>query len=89
MGQGNGMLDMSSLIKRKSIDCIRYVENETLRERSMNCKKEFQANGNPADDRLVFHGTNACLDNIHEQGFLLSKAQLARFIIPVTEYISL
>ena len=75
MRHGNGMLDMSSIAKRNSIDCIRYVENEILRERFMNCKKEFQAKGIPADDRLVFHGTNASLDSINEEGFLLSKCK--------------
>ena len=69
-------LNMETMIKRNAISCIQYIENETLRERFMNCKKRFQAQGIDDKERLVFHGTNTKnLDSIMEYGLLLSKCK--------------
>ena len=35
----NRTLDMRDITNRSSIDTIQYVENETLKERFMDCKK--------------------------------------------------
>ena len=38
-GYNNRQLDMSSITNRNGIDSIQYIENETLKERFMDCKK--------------------------------------------------
>ena len=38
-GYINRQLDMRSITDRNGIDSIQYIENETLKERFMNCKK--------------------------------------------------
>ena len=35
----NRQLDMRSITNRNGIDSIKYIENETLKERFMDCKK--------------------------------------------------
>lgn len=73
--QYNRTVDMRSITNRNGIESIQYIENETLKERFMDCKKIFQTKGIPVEERLVFHGTNANLDSIMDQGFLLSKCK--------------
>ena len=38
-GYNNRQLDMRSITNRNGIDSIKYIENETLKERFMDCKK--------------------------------------------------
>ena len=38
-GQNTRTLDMNRITNRNGIDSIQYIENETLKERFMDCKK--------------------------------------------------
>ena len=76
IGAAPTVLQMNAITNRNAINCINYIENETLKERFMDCKKRFQAKGIPDGERLVFHGTKRTnLDSIMEQGLLLSKCK--------------
>jgi len=72
---GPRTLNMSVITNRNAISSIQYIENETLKEKFMICKKHFEAKGIPDGERLVFHGTSARLDSIMDQGLLLSKCK--------------
>ena len=54
---------------------IKYVENSILLNRYTKCKETFKSNGVTTTERLVFHGTQAPVHEIFENGFLLSKVK--------------
>ena len=42
-GYNNRTLDMRSITNRNGIESIQYIENETLKERFMDCKKVIES----------------------------------------------
>ena len=58
----------------RKINCIKYIENEGLRDRFLRCKKRFHDEGIPKDERLVFHGTKTkkSLESIIQNSLQLS-----------------
>ena len=63
-------MTFKSVIKK-----IKYVENVKLLDRFIDCKENFRKNGIPTTERLVFHGTDVPVNEIFENGFLLSHVK--------------